>query len=101
MWNAAGASVPVTEWDRLSAPSRAEVESLVDVLKAVKQGDFSVRFDYEKNGVLSRVGELLNDVIGFNEHLSTELLRVGRIVGQEGKMHERASPSPAATSRRR
>jgi HAMP domain-containing protein/signal transduction histidine kinase/ActR/RegA family two-component response regulator len=91
MWNAAGASVPVTEWDRLSAPSRAEVESLVDVLKAVKQGDFGVRFDYEKSGVLSRVGELLNDIIGFNEHLSAELLRVGRIVGQEGKMHERAS----------
>ena len=91
MRNAVGGSVPVTEWDLLSAPSRAEVESLVEVLKAVKQGDFSVRFDYEKRGVLSRVGEILNDIIGFNEHLSGELLRVGKVVGQEGKMHERAS----------
>ncbi len=91
MRNAVGSAVPVTEWDRLSAPTRAEVESLVEVLKAVKQGDFSVRFDYEKRGVLSRVGEILNDIIGFNEHLSGELLRVGKIVGQEGKMHERAS----------
>ncbi len=91
MRNAVGGAVPVTEWDRLSAPTRAEVESLVEVLKAVKQGDFSVRFDYEKSGVLSRAGEILNDIIGFNEHLSGELLRVGKIVGQEGKMHERAS----------
>ena len=91
MRNAVGGAVPVTEWDRLSAPTRAEVESLVEVLKAVKQGDFSVRFDHEKHGVLSRAGEILNDIIGFNEHLSGELLRVGKIVGQEGKMHERAS----------
>src|SRR3984957_7546761 len=91
MRNAGGGAVPVTEWDRLSAPTRAEVESLVEVLKSVKQGDFSVRFDYEKRGVLSRVGEILNDIIGFNEHLSGELLRIGKVVGQEGKMHERAS----------
>src|ERR1700747_183328 len=63
MRNAVGGAVPVTEWDRLSAPSRAEVESLVEVLKAVKQGDFSVRFDYEKRGVLTRVGEILTRLI--------------------------------------
>src|SRR6202041_3531717 len=50
---------------------------------------------YEKRGVLSRVGEILNDIIGFNEHLSGELLRIGKVVGQEGKMHERASVGPA------
>jgi hypothetical protein len=101
MRNAVGGTVPVTEWDRLSAPSRAEVENLVEVLKSVKQGDFSVRFDYEKSGVLSRAGEILNDIIGFNEHLSGELLRVGKIVGQEGKMHERASVGAPTSWRRR
>ncbi|HEY1958306.1 MAG TPA: HAMP domain-containing protein, partial [Polyangiaceae bacterium] len=84
-----------TEWDRLSSTSRAEVEILVEVLKAVKSGDFSVRFPYEKDGIMSRAGELLNDIIGMNEHMTGELLRVGKIVGQEGKMHERASVGPA------
>src|SRR5580658_4818553 len=88
-------AVPVTEWDRLSPASRTEIEHLVDVLKAVKQGDFGIRFPYEKEGVLGRVGELLNDIIGMNEHMTGELVRVGKVVGREGKMHERASVGPA------
>ena len=95
MMNAVGGTVPVTEWDRLSADSRSEVEHLLEVLKAVKQGDFSARFEYQKHGILSRVGELLNDVIGLNEHMAVELVRVAKVVGQEGKMHERASVGAA------
>ncbi len=90
--------VPITEWDRLSPGSRLEVEHLVEVLKAVKQGDFTVRFQYHTDGILSRTGELLNDIIGLNEHMTSELVRVGKVVGQEGKMHERASVGPAKGS---
>jgi methyl-accepting chemotaxis protein len=90
--------VPITEWDRLSPGSRLEVDHLVEVLKAVKQGDFTVRFQYHTDGILSRVGELLNDIIGLNEHMTSELVRVGKVVGQEGKMHERASVGPAKGS---
>ena len=32
-----------TEFEALSAASQSELEQLVDVLKAVKQGDFTVR----------------------------------------------------------
>src|SRR5215208_3413473 len=83
------------EWEALSVASRGEVEQLVDVLKSVKQGDFTVRLPYHKDGILSRAGELLNDIIGLNEHAASELLRVGKIVGQEGRMTERASVGPA------
>ncbi len=76
----------------------AEIDHLVSVLKAVKQGDFSARFEYDKGGVLGPAGELLNDVIGLNEHLANELVRVGRVVGHEGRMHERASVGPAKGS---
>ena len=78
--------------------NRNEIEQLVEVLKAVKNGDFSVRLPYEKTGVLSRAGELLNDIIGLNEHMAHEFLRVGKIVGQEGRMTERASVGPAKGS---
>ena len=87
-----------TEWDRLSTRSRGEVEQFIEVLKAMKQGDFTVRFESDKDGVLGRAGELLNDIIGLNEHMSGELVRVGKVVGQEGKMHERASVGPAKGS---
>ena len=85
----------INEWDLLSQSSQTEVEQLVLVLKAVKQGDFSIRMAPQKDGILSTVGELLNDIIGLNEHMSGELLRVGKIVGQEGRMTERASVGPA------
>jgi HAMP domain-containing protein/signal transduction histidine kinase/CheY-like chemotaxis protein len=93
MKNALGGMVPVTEWDRLSADSRSEIEHLVEVLKSLKQGDFSVRFELT-TGILARAGELLNDIISLNEHTTSELMRVGKVVGQEGKMHERASVGP-------
>ena len=99
MVNAVGSTVRVTEWDRLSADSRSEVEQLMEVLKAVKQGNFKARFESpQKDGILSRAGELLNDIIGLNEHMTSELVRVGKVVGQEGKMHERASVGPAKGS---
>src|SRR6185312_16070184 len=98
MINAVGGSVPVTEWDRLSAEGRAEVEHLQEVLKAIKQGDFTARFEVQRTGILSRAGELLNDIIGLNEHMAGELTRVGKVVGQEGRMHERASVGPAKGS---
>ena len=84
-----------SEWDQLSFSSRNEIEQLVEILKSIKDGDFSVRLPYEKGGILSRAGELLNDIIGLNEHMANELLRVGKIVGQEGRMTERASVGPA------
>ena len=75
----------------LSARAARELESLVEVLKSVKQGDFSVRIRHQKDGIVSRVGELLNDIIGLNEDMTGEFVRVGKIVGQEGKMTERVS----------
>src|SRR5215208_4614891 len=86
---ASGADAAQPAEDTLSAASQAELDQLVDVLKAVKQGDFSVRVAYHKDGLLARVGELLNDIIGLNEHAAEELVRVGKIVGQEGRMTER------------
>jgi len=87
-----------TEWDLLSATSKDEIDLLTETLKAVRSGDFSVRLPYDQGGILNRVGELLNDIIGLNEHTAHELLRVGKIVGQEGRMTERASVGPAKGS---
>ena len=88
----------LSEWDELSESSKEEVQQLVETLKAVKQGDFSVRLPYRKDGILSSAGELLNDIFGLNEHMSGEFVRVGKIVGQEGRMTERASVGPAKGS---
>ncbi len=92
------ASRESTDWDAIADTSLNEIEQLVEILKLVKQGDFSARFPYQKNGILGEVGELLNDIISLNEHMSSEFFRVGKIVGQEGRMTERASVGPAKGS---
>ena len=81
--------------DQLSPESQADLEQLVEVLKAAKRGDLSVRFEYDRDGLFSRAGELLNEIIGFSEHMATELVRVSQVVGHEGRMHERASAGAA------
>jgi HAMP domain-containing protein/signal transduction histidine kinase/ActR/RegA family two-component response regulator len=91
----AGRGDEMTDWERISNVSRAELEQLVEVLKSVKRGDFAVRVEYQPNGLLSRAGELLNDIFGLTEHMTSELVRVGKVVGQDGRMHERASIGPA------
>jgi len=69
-----------------------QLRSLLDVLKAVKQGDFSVRLPTEKDGIMAEIADAFNDVVSLNESIANEIVRVSRIVGEEGQMTERASP---------
>src|SRR5262249_35826408 len=87
-----------SDWEDVPRPILDEVEQFVDALKAIKQGDFSVRLQWSREGILGHAGELLNDIVALNQHTANELLRVGEIVGQEGRMTERVSVGPASGS---
>jgi signal transduction histidine kinase/HAMP domain-containing protein/ActR/RegA family two-component response regulator len=64
---------------------------LLGVLADVKSGDFAVRMPREWTGVAGKVADTLNDVIAANQTLETELARVSRVVGKEGKLSQRVS----------
>jgi HAMP domain-containing protein len=70
--------------------TKAQLRQLLQMVKAARQGDFSVRFPVGE-GIVSDIGEVLNDIIELNEATAKELVRVSKIIGQEGKMTERAS----------
>jgi len=70
--------------------SEAQLLPLLEALQAVKAGDFSVRLPEKKNGVLSQIYKAFNEVITLNQHEAEEIVRVGRLVGREGRMTERA-----------
>ena len=74
------------------ADGDGQLRLLLEALRAVKQGDFSVRLPTGKNGVMGEIAEVFNDVVGLNESMTNEIVRVGKIVGEEGQMTERASP---------
>src|ERR1700691_965822 len=85
-----GAGAPV--------PSRGSSKSdvldaalFLSVLSRVKTGDFSARMPLEWTGVAGKVADALNDIIASNQALETELARVARVVGQEGRTSQRVT----------
>ncbi len=74
--------------------SADQLQPLLDALLAAKDGDFSLRLPVPKgraaNDVLGEIHRAFNDVIGLNQAMADEIVRVGRIVGREGRMTERA-----------
>ena len=78
------------------APLSAEVETvdlevLLSVLSNVKAGDFTARMPVHWTGMGGKVADRLNEIIGANQALGTELERVSRVVGKEGKLSQRVS----------
>src|SRR5204863_224158 len=71
-----------------------DVSTLLNVLKAVHRGDFSVRMPEEWTGLAGKVADTLNEVIELNERLASEVQRLNVVVGQQGRIHERASIGP-------
>ncbi|MDP2315575.1 MAG: HAMP domain-containing protein, partial [Pseudomonadota bacterium] len=64
---------------------------LLRVLVAVRQGDFSARMPIDLVGVPGKIADTLNDVVSRNESLVSEIRRLRREVGREGRTHKRAS----------
>src|SRR5437879_4679638 len=68
----------------------AQTNELLDVLLAVKRGDFSVRMPYDKTGIDGKICDTLNEIVEMNQRLTLELQRIGNAVGKDGKITQRA-----------
>src|SRR5688500_2819042 len=68
-----------------------EVKHLVKALHAAKDGDFTVRLEGGDEAPMGDVAKSFNQLMEMNGRLVTELVRVGRMVGREGRMAERVS----------
>ncbi|WP_425613413.1 HAMP domain-containing protein [Anatilimnocola sp. NA78] len=64
---------------------------LLNAMSALKRGDFSVRLPHDWTGAAGKVADAFNEVIELNERMARELERLGRVVGKEGKLTQRAS----------
>ncbi len=69
---------------------------LLNVLNAVKKGEFSARMPAGETGLAGKICDALNDIIEKNELLTSELGRISDVVGKEGKIAQRAAVSNAA-----
>src|SRR5262245_20128615 len=63
---------------------------LLAALKAVQQGNFSVRLPRNLAGLDGEIAAAFNEVVELNERMSTEFERLGNFVGKQGMIRHRA-----------
>ena len=97
---AAGRNGPVLRkqaLNRLSRGPRAEPAAGIDrrrlltALTQFKRGDFNARLPEDWTGIDGKIADTFNDVIELNQRMASELERLSRVVGTEGKISQRAS----------
>ncbi|WP_141926154.1 HAMP domain-containing protein [Haloactinospora alba] len=82
--------------DTTGAPaSDAQLDTLLDALYHMRDGDFSVRLNSEGGGKTGEIAAVFNQVLDNCEQLSSELQRVSGVVNNQGKLTERISVTPA------
>jgi HAMP domain-containing protein/signal transduction histidine kinase/CheY-like chemotaxis protein len=68
----------------------SELKLLLQGLLAAKRGNFAVRLPDTWTGIHGKLADTFNEVLEMNEMMAAELERVGRVVGKEGKITQRA-----------
>jgi HAMP domain-containing protein/CheY-like chemotaxis protein/signal transduction histidine kinase len=80
---------PVVPSAVLSSPSQPELSELLRVLQAVRDGDFSVRLPGDWTGLEGKIADTINEIVTSNARMASELERVGKVVGKQGKTRQR------------
>ena len=75
--------------DASDANSPVELQNLLQSLRAMRSGDFTVRMGVEQDGILGKIADTFNDIVAANERMAQQLERVGQVVGREGKTRHR------------
>jgi methyl-accepting chemotaxis protein len=70
---------------------KLDARQLLNMLVAIKKGDFSIRLPATWTGVDGKIADTLNDIAEMMSESTREIERVSRVVGREGKLSQRVS----------
>src|ERR1700681_386037 len=73
-------------------------KQLLSALMAFKRGDFSARLPEDWTGIAGKIADAFNAVINTNQRMAQALDRIGRVVGKEGRITQRASLGDVSNS---
>src|SRR5580692_3553691 len=75
------------------SPATACVDGreLLVAISAFKKGDFAARLPVDRTGLEGKVFDAINDIFELNERMKEEFVRIGTVVGKDGKIAQRAS----------
>jgi len=79
----------------VATPAMEEIDitTLLTALRGLHKGDFSARLPVKWLGLAGKVADTFNDIVEMNERLASELERLNRVVGKQGKITQRAATS--------
>ena len=66
-----------------------DLNQLLDVLRAMQAGDFSVRLPGSQVGVAGKICDTFNTIVAANQRIAQQLEHVGEVVGRQGKTRTR------------
>src|SRR4030081_2056050 len=81
-----------------SGTDQCDNKELLAALMAFKRGDFSVRLPEDWTGVAGKIADTYNAATNTNQRKTQDLERIGRVVGKEGRITQRASLGDVSNS---
>jgi methyl-accepting chemotaxis protein len=76
-------------------PDGLDEQAILLALRSLRRGDFGVRLPPGRPGTLGEIADAINDVADLSQRTSTEIRRISRTVGRDGRIGQRASIGPA------
>ncbi len=70
----------------------AELKPLLGALTAMRDGNFRRRLPESGDGIVAEIAAVYNEIADREQHMASELTRVARVVGREGRYGERLQP---------
>ena len=62
---------------------------LLNALQTMRVGDFSVRMARDRIGIIGKIADTFNEIVGTNQRMAKQLERVGQVVGRDGRTRQR------------
>ena len=75
--------------DGLADLPQPDAQELLRAMQAVQEGNFSVRLPHHWTGLSGKIADTFNAIVSSNQRMAAELLRVGHVVGKQGKVRQR------------
>jgi len=84
--------------EQMDSVNEQDTRQLLQVLMAVKRGDFTIRMPDDWAGINGKIADTLNEIIEISRRVSQECAQIGRVVGKEGKISQRINFEPGLGS---
>src|SRR4030081_2903989 len=75
-----------------------DFKQLLSALMAFRRGDFSARLPEDWTGIAGKIADTYNAATNTNQRKTQDLERIGRVVGKEGRISQRASLGDVSNS---